>query len=129
MPVKVSVIVPVYNPGPYIEDCISSLLKQSLPPDAYEVIFVDDGSTDRTPALLDALAAEEPRVRVFHQENSGWSGKPRNLLEIERRDQVSLLSRPILVRSYPGVTFCMPSSTRSACASPKAGGVLRTTSS
>ncbi|WP_328430852.1 MULTISPECIES: glycosyltransferase family 2 protein [unclassified Streptomyces] len=79
MPVKVSVIVPVYNPGPYIEDCISSLLKQSLPPDAYEVIFVDDGSTDRTPALLDALAAEEPRVRVFHQENSGWSGKPRNV--------------------------------------------------
>ncbi|MEU6258342.1 glycosyltransferase [Streptomyces sp. NPDC047043] len=79
MPVKVSVIVPVYNPGPYIEDCIASLLKQSLPPDEYEVIFVDDGSTDQTPARLDALAAEEPRVRVFHQENSGWSGKPRNV--------------------------------------------------
>jgi poly(ribitol-phosphate) beta-N-acetylglucosaminyltransferase len=79
MPVKVSVIVPVYNPGPYIEDCITSLLKQSLPPDEYEVIFVDDGSTDRTPARLDALAAEEPRVRVIHQENSGWSGKPRNV--------------------------------------------------
>ena len=79
MPVKVSVIVPVYNPGAYIEDCITSLLKQSLPPDQYEVIFVDDGSTDQTPALLDALAAEEPRVRVIHQENSGWSGKPRNV--------------------------------------------------
>jgi len=79
MPVKVSVIVPVYNPGPYIEDCITSLLKQSLPPDEYEVIFVDDGSTDQTPARLDALAAEEPRVRVIHQENSGWSGKPRNV--------------------------------------------------
>ncbi|MFF4504408.1 glycosyltransferase family 2 protein [Streptomyces sp. NPDC001401] len=79
MPVKVSVIVPVYNPGPYIEDCITSLLKQSLPPDEYEVIFVDDGSTDDTPARLDALAAEEPRVRVIHQENSGWSGKPRNV--------------------------------------------------
>ncbi|MFF4803003.1 glycosyltransferase family 2 protein [Streptomyces sp. NPDC001351] len=79
MPVKVSVIVPVYNPGPYIEDCIASLLKQSLPPDEYEVIFVDDGSTDQTPARLDALAAQEPRVRVIHQENSGWSGKPRNV--------------------------------------------------
>ncbi|MGY6026643.1 glycosyltransferase family 2 protein [Streptomyces spinosirectus] len=79
MPVKVSVIVPVYNPGPYIEDCIASLLRQSLPPDEYEVIFVDDGSTDETPARLDALAAEEPRVRVIHQENSGWSGKPRNV--------------------------------------------------
>ncbi|GAA3833967.1 hypothetical protein GCM10022403_078640 [Streptomyces coacervatus] len=79
MPVKVSVIVPVYNPGPYIEDCITSLLKQSLPPDEYEVIFVDDGSTDQTPARLDALAAKESRVRVIHQENSGWSGKPRNV--------------------------------------------------
>jgi glycosyltransferase involved in cell wall biosynthesis len=79
MPVKVSVIVPVYNPGPYIEECIASLLRQSLPPDAYEVIFVDDGSTDETPQRLDALAAEVPRVRVIHQENSGWSGKPRNV--------------------------------------------------
>ncbi|MDL2081809.1 glycosyltransferase family A protein [Streptomyces sp. GXMU-J15] len=79
MPVKVSVIVPVYNPGTYIEDCVSSLLRQSLPPDEYEVIFVDDGSTDDTPARLDALAAEDPRVTVVHQENSGWSGKPRNV--------------------------------------------------
>jgi poly(ribitol-phosphate) beta-N-acetylglucosaminyltransferase len=79
MPVKVSVIVPVYNPGPYIEDCIRSLMGQSLPPDEYEVIFVDDGSTDATPARLDALAAEDPRVRVVHQENSGWSGRPRNV--------------------------------------------------
>ncbi|MFJ8330332.1 glycosyltransferase family 2 protein [Streptomyces sp. NPDC094437] len=79
MPVNVSVIVPVYNPGTYIEECVASLLRQSLPADAYEVIFVDDGSTDDTPALLDALAAEESRVRVIHQENSGWSGKPRNV--------------------------------------------------
>ncbi|WP_030247748.1 glycosyltransferase family 2 protein [Streptomyces sp. NRRL S-455] len=79
MPVKVSVIVPVYNPGIYIEDCIASLQRQSLPPDEYEVIFVDDGSTDDTPARLDALAAEDPRMKVIHQENSGWSGKPRNV--------------------------------------------------
>ncbi|CAM5482769.1 glycosyltransferase family 2 protein [Streptomyces hirsutus] len=79
MPVKVSVIVPVYNPGTYIEDCVSSLRRQSLPPEEYEAIFVDDGSTDGTPARLDRLAAEDPRMRVIHQENSGWSGKPRNV--------------------------------------------------
>ncbi|MFE7271597.1 glycosyltransferase [Streptomyces sp. NPDC057623] len=79
MPVKVSVVVPVYNPGVYVEDCIASLLRQSMAPDEYEVIFVDDGSTDDTPARLDALAAAEPRVSVVHQENSGWSGKPRNV--------------------------------------------------
>ncbi|GAB2872003.1 hypothetical protein GCM10027074_44590 [Streptomyces deserti] len=89
MPVKVSVIIPVYNPGNYIEDCISSLQRQSLPPDEYEAIFVDDGSTDETPARLDALAAEDPRMRVIHQENSGWSGKPRNVgIEAARGEYV-----------------------------------------
>lgn len=79
MSVKVSVVVPVYNPGPYIEDCISSLLRQSLPNDEYEAIFVDDGSTDGTPARLDEIAAEHPHMHVIHQEASGWSGKPRNV--------------------------------------------------
>ncbi|MFD7935026.1 glycosyltransferase family 2 protein [Streptomyces sp. NPDC059755] len=89
MPVKVSVIVPVYNPGPYIEDCLASLLRQSLPPDEYEVIFVDDGSTDATPARLDAAAAEDSRIRVVHQENSGWAGKPRNVgIDVSRGEYV-----------------------------------------
>jgi hypothetical protein len=77
--VKVSVIVPVFNPGRDIERCIDSLLQQSLPPDQYEAVFVDDGSTDETPARLDALAAEHPNVRVFHIPNSGWPGRPRNV--------------------------------------------------
>jgi glycosyltransferase involved in cell wall biosynthesis len=79
MSVKVSVVIPVYNPGQYIEDCIASLLRQSLPDDEYEVIFVDDGSTDETPGRLDRLAAEQPHIQVIHQEPSGWSGKPRNV--------------------------------------------------
>ncbi|GLP69454.1 hypothetical protein TUSST3_60760 [Streptomyces sp. TUS-ST3] len=79
MPVKVSVVIPVYNPGNYIEDCIASLRRQSLPPDEFEAIFVDDGSTDDTPARLDAVAAETENFKVIHQEASGWSGKPRNV--------------------------------------------------
>jgi poly(ribitol-phosphate) beta-N-acetylglucosaminyltransferase len=77
--VKVTVVVPVYNPGPYLEDCIASLLRQSLPADEFEAIFVDDGSTDDSPSRLDDLAKEHPHMRVIHQENSGWSGKPRNV--------------------------------------------------
>ena len=76
---KVSVVVPVFNPGRDIDDCLRTLLGQSLPEDEYELIFVDDGSTDDTPARLDALAAEHANVHVEHIPNSGWPGRPRNL--------------------------------------------------
>jgi len=77
--IKVSVIVPVYNPGPYIEPCLKSLRDQSLPPEELELIFVDDGSTDDTPALLAELARANEHVRVITIPNSGWPGKPRNV--------------------------------------------------
>jgi glycosyltransferase involved in cell wall biosynthesis len=77
--VKVSVVVPVYNPGKHIEPLVESLLRQTMPADEFEAIFVDDGSTDSTPARLDQLAAEHPHFSVVHQENSGWPGKPRNV--------------------------------------------------
>lgn len=76
---KVSVVVPVYNPGEFIAVCADSLLDQTLPTSEYEVIFVDDGSTDQTPAYLDELARQHPFVTVIHQPNSGWPGQPRNL--------------------------------------------------
>lgn len=72
-------IVPVYNPGSSIDDCIRSLLGQSLSPDDYELIFVDDGSTDGTSERLDRVAGEHPHVRVEHIPNSGWPGRPRNV--------------------------------------------------
>ena len=87
MSVKVSVIVPVYNPGKYIEPCITSLLGQTLPAEELELLFVDDGSTDDTPARLDKLAAENPQVRVIHIPNSGWPGKPRNIGVEEARGE------------------------------------------
>ncbi len=78
-PPKVSVVVPVYNPGPAIDVCIASLLRQSLPADEYEAIFVDDGSTDGTGERLEALAAEHPNVTTIRIPNSGWPGRPRNV--------------------------------------------------
>ncbi|MEV5952841.1 glycosyltransferase family A protein [Streptomyces sp. NPDC051987] len=77
--VKVSVIVPVYNTGKYVDECAPSLLSQSLPADEYEVIYVDDGSTDDTLARLERIAGEHPHVQVHTQPNSGWPGAPRNL--------------------------------------------------
>lgn len=76
---KVSIVIPVYNPGPYIEPCIRSLLSQSMPAGEFEAIFVNDGSTDGTADRLDQLAEEHSHIRVLHQANSGWPGKPRNV--------------------------------------------------
>jgi glycosyltransferase involved in cell wall biosynthesis len=76
---KVSVVVPVYNPGEYFRPCIDSLTSQTMSADEFEIICIDDGSTDDTPALLDELAETHPNLQVIHQPNSGWPGQPRNV--------------------------------------------------
>ena len=75
----VSVIIPVWNVEPYLRECLDSVLGQSIGLERLEVIAVDDGSTDGSGALLDDYAARCPRVRVFHQPNSGGPGRPRNV--------------------------------------------------
>lgn len=71
---KLSIIVPVYNVEAYLQKCVTSLLNQDLPASEYEIILVDDGSTDGSGALCDALAAEQGSIRVIHQQNRGLSG-------------------------------------------------------
>jgi glycosyltransferase involved in cell wall biosynthesis len=77
--IKVSVVIPVYNTRPYLGECLDSLLTQDLAADEFEIVAVDDGSTDGSGELLDEYAGRYPQVRVFHQENSGWPGRPRNV--------------------------------------------------
>jgi len=87
--VKVSVIVPVYDPGERLGACVDSLLAQTMPAGECELIFVDDGSTDGSAERLDALAAAHDHVHVRHIPNSGWPGRPRNLgLDIGRGEFV-----------------------------------------
>lgn len=67
----VSIIVPVYKTKDYISQCIESLLSQTYR--NVEVILVDDGSPDECPALCDAYASKDKRIRVIHKENGGLS--------------------------------------------------------
>ncbi len=64
-----SVIIPVYNGEKYLEGCLKSVLKQSFRD--FEVIVVDDGSTDGSLAIARNFAEKDGRVRVFHKENEG----------------------------------------------------------
>ena len=68
----VSIIMPCYNTDKYLKKTMDSIFSQTF--SDYELIMVDDGSTDRTPELLDEYAAAYPDViRVFHKENGGQS--------------------------------------------------------
>ncbi len=71
-------IVPVYNTAPYVVKCLQSLVNQGFEPDQYEIIAVDDGSTDDSRARIEAFAQEHPQVRLLCQANAGVSAA-RNL--------------------------------------------------
>ncbi len=68
---EISVIVPVYNTEEYLRRCIDSILAQTFTD--FELILVDDGSTDNSGKICDEYAQTDKRVRVFHNENGGVS--------------------------------------------------------
>ncbi len=73
---KISVIVPVYNMEKYLSRCMEALLAQTYR--NLEIILVDDGSKDSSPAMCDEYAAKDSRVKVIHKENGG-SSSARNM--------------------------------------------------
>lgn len=66
-----SVIIPVYNVEKYLRECVDSILAQSF--DDYELILVNDGSKDSSPAICDEYSAKDSRIKVIHKENGGAS--------------------------------------------------------
>lgn len=68
---KVSVIVPVYNSGRYLEQCVNSVLHQSYV--NWELILINDGSKDDSGEICDRYASSDKRIKVIHKPNSGVS--------------------------------------------------------
>ena len=67
----ISVIVPVYNVEKYVEECVESILNQTLK--NTEVLIVNDGSTDKSNELVNNLANKDNRITVINQSNKGLS--------------------------------------------------------
>ena len=67
MSILLSIIVPVYNVGSFLPKCINSIISQTFTD--FELILVDDGSTDNSVEICDAAAKKDSRVRVIHKEN------------------------------------------------------------
>lgn len=78
----ISIIVPVYKVEQYLPACIDSILAQTFRD--FELILVDDGSPDGCPALCDAAAGKDDRIRVLHQKNGGLSAARNAGLDIAR---------------------------------------------
>lgn len=68
---KFSIIIPIYNTEKYLKECVDSVLKQDF--ENYELILVDDGSTDNSVKICDEYAEQDKRVKVIHKPNGGLS--------------------------------------------------------
>ncbi len=86
---KFSVIVPVYHVEAYLEECVDSVLSQTYP--EFELILVDDGSTDRSGELCDNYAKKDARVQVIHKENGGQSSARNRGVELATGEYVIFL--------------------------------------
>lgn len=85
----VSVIIPVYNREKYIEECVQSVLNQSY--QNFEIILIDDGSSDRSPVICKELSKKDARIRFFISEHCGVSGARNQALEKARGEFVFFL--------------------------------------
>lgn len=68
---KLSIIIPIFNTGPHLPRCLDCILSQSFTD--FELLLVDDGSTDNAGAICDEYAQKDARIKVFHRENGGIS--------------------------------------------------------
>lgn len=79
-----SIVIPVFNVAPWLRECLDSLLAQTF--SGWEAICVDDGSTDKSGAILDEYATKDSRFRVIHKKNAGVSAARNEALGYIRGD-------------------------------------------
>ena len=86
---KISILVPVYNAGGYLEPCLESLTAQTL--SSVEFICVDDGSKDKSGEVLDKWAEKDNRFVIIHQENAGYGVAMNKALAAAKGEYISII--------------------------------------
>ena len=86
--IKLSFIVPIYNVASYLRMCVESLLDQDLAKDEYEIILVDDGSTDSCPEICDEYERMFDNIRVIHQKNGGLSAARNSGIKVAKGEYI-----------------------------------------
>lgn len=119
--VDVSVIIPTYNNEAYLRACVDSVLSQktSFP---FEVIVVNDGSTDGSQALLEAKYDDNPKVRLVHQQNKGLSGARNTGIDLAKGEYFLFVDSDD--RLLPGAIEALTAAARSQGAKIVCGGYV-----
>lgn len=92
----ISVIIPVYKVEDYLDECVASVVSQTHK--KLEIILVDDGSPDNCPAMCDAWAQKDSRIRVIHKANGGLSDARNAGLEIASGDYIAFVDSDDYIR-------------------------------
>ena len=83
-----SIIIPVFNTEKYLQKCLSSVLAQDISADEYEIIVVNDGSTDNSQKIIDEFKQSNNNIRTLIQTNSGQSVARNKALDIAKGDYI-----------------------------------------
>lgn len=97
----ISVVIPTYNRQPILEKCLRAMEEQQLPPKSpvqgYEIVLVDDGSTDGTVQWLQTHAAEYPHVRLFEQDHKGPAIARNFGVQVAKGDTIVFIDSDLVV--------------------------------
>lgn len=95
---KISAIVPVYNTEKYVGRCIDSIMAQTY--SDWDLILVDDGSTDQSGLILDEYQKKDPRISVIHQANFGPGPARNNGIEHAKGDYIVFIDSDDIIKPY-----------------------------
>ena len=92
---KISVLVPVYNAEKYLGDCLDSILSQTFTD--FEVIIIDDGSTDNSGKICDDYAVKDNRVIIYHQSNKGVAATRNRAVSLANAELIAFIDADDIV--------------------------------
>ncbi len=101
--IKVSFIIPMYNAEKYIGNCLRSILDQGLNEDEYEVIVINDGSTDDGPKIVHSFTETHAHFRMVSQDNSGISAARNNGLALAQGQYIHWIDADDMLAKVRGV--------------------------
>lgn len=95
--IKISILVPVYNVERYLGKCLDSILEQTFT--KYEVICMDDGSTDCSGTILDEYKLKDSRIKVVHKENSGYGKTMNQAMQMAKGKYIGIVESDDIIDS------------------------------